>query len=179
MDFCGILNLEVGGHMSDQSDAAMIQQAPTPVRLCPTCGREWGQGLSCQFCNQVTGLPTGVRLSSPGRRLGAHLLDGLLFLVTLALGWIVWSLIVWARGQTPAKQLLGMRVVKLSTARPAGWGTMFLREVVGKFVGGIAADVTLGILYFMLLWDAKSQEVWDKIAGTIVVDDAPTGATGV
>src|SRR5881275_1386914 len=108
--------------MSDQSDEAMVRQAYLPTRLCTTCGREWGQGLSCQFCNQVAGLPPGVRLSSPGRRLGAHLLEVLLIVVTLGLGWMVWSLIVWARGQTPAKQLLGMHVVKLSAASPAGWG---------------------------------------------------------
>ena len=89
----------------------------------------------------------------------------------MAVGWLVWSLVVWRRGQTPAKQVLGMRVLKLRTASTATWGTMFLREVVGKFIGWVTNVFTLSVLSFMLLWDKNHQEVWDKVAGTIVVDD--------
>jgi uncharacterized RDD family membrane protein YckC len=130
---------------------------------------------ACTFCGQVWGLPHGIVLSSAGRRLGGVLLDALLIFCTLVIGWIVWTLIVWAQGQTPGKQLLGMRVVRLDTRTYAGWGRMFLRDFVGKllvalvsslipFIGGIIADC-------WLLWDKDKQELWDKIAGTIVVDD--------
>ena len=145
-----------------------------PARACPNCHRDWGLGLTCQFCRQVSGLPNGVALSTPGKRLGGYLLDFLLVIVTLWIGWVVWSLFAWGRGQTPAKQLLGMRVLKLATSSTATWGTMFLREVIGKFVGWIVNSFTLGILVFMLLWDKNNQEIWDKIAATIVVDD-PNG----
>ena len=65
-----------------------------------------------------------------------------------------------------------MKVIKAPTGRPATWGTMFLREIVGKFlVGGSLALVTLGILNFMLLWDSRKQQIWDKVATTLVVDD--------
>ena len=125
------------------------------------------------------GIPAGMELSSVGKRLGGYLLDVLLIIVTLVVGWLVWSLIVWARGQTPGKQLLKMRCVKLSTGRRATWGTMALREFVGKYlIMWLISAVTLGIgpivLYFMLLWTQKRQELWDFIASTIVVDD-PTG----
>src|SRR6476661_4276701 len=53
-----------------------------------------------------TSPPATVRLSSAWRRLGGYLLEGLLILLTLLIGWLVWSIIVWGRGQTPAKQLL-------------------------------------------------------------------------
>ena len=122
------------------------------------------------------GIPAGMELSSVGKRLGGYLLDVLLLIVTLVIGWIVWSLIVWARGQSPGKQLLKMRCVKLSTGRRATWGTMALREFVGKYlIMWLISAVTLGIgpivLYFMLLWTQKRQELWDVIASTIVVDD--------
>ena len=81
------------------------------------------------------------------------------------------SMIVFKDGQSPAKQLLGMRVVKLRTASRATWGTMFVREVIAKPVIGILSWVTAGIVNFWLLWDPHKQELWDKIAGTIVVDD--------
>jgi uncharacterized RDD family membrane protein YckC len=149
-----------------------IQQT---AAVCPKCGQAWTGAQSCTFCGQVWGLPQGIVLSSAGRRLGGVLLDGLLIFCTLVIGWIVWTLIVWAQGQTPGKQLLGMRVVRLDTRTYAGWGRMFLRDFVGKFlvalvsslipfVGGIIADC-------WLLWDKDKQELWDKIAGTIVVDD--------
>ena len=63
-------------------------------------------------------------LASKGRRFGAYLLEIPLTIVTLGIGYIIWMLIVWARGQTPAKQLLKMRVVRLEERRAAtgdGW----------------------------------------------------------
>lgn len=143
-----------------------------PARLCPSCGRDWGGGMACQFCAQVSGLPTGVRLSSAGKRFGAYVLEAILMVVTLLVGWAIWSLIVWKDGQTPAKKLLGMRVMKLQTGTRATWGTMFFRELIGKFIGGFVGAITFGITTFMLLWDNNRQEIWDKVAGTIVVDDA-------
>jgi len=56
---------------------------------------------------------------------------------------------------------------------------MALREFVGKYlIMTLISTVTAGIgplvLYFMLLWTKKRQELWDFIASTIVVDD-PSG----
>jgi uncharacterized RDD family membrane protein YckC len=148
--------------------AATVHRAGT---VCANCNREFGQGMACQFCSQLTGMPSGVRLSSVGRRFGAYLLDGLLAIVTLGIGWMIWSLIVWGQGYTPGKQLMKMKAVKLDTGESATWGTMFLREFVGKgIIGAIAIPITLGILAFMLLWDSKRQQVWDKVAGTVIVD---------
>ena len=57
-----------------------------------------------------------MRLSSPAKRFAGHMLEIGLLIVTLFAGWVVWSVIAYGRGQTPAKQLLNMRVVKLETA---------------------------------------------------------------
>ena len=149
--------------------------ASQPATVCPNCGQAWTGSQACTFCGQVWGLPKGIMLSSAGRRFGGYLLEGLLFICTLGIGWIIWTLVVWAQGQTPAKQLLGMRVVRLDTRTHAGWGRMFLRDFIGKlivalvsalipFVGTIAADC-------WLLWDKDKQELWDKLAGTVVVND--------
>lgn len=140
-------------------------------RPCPACHREWGVGLACQFCDQVEGVPVGVHLSSPGRRLGAHLLEFVLAVITLGLGYLLWMLIVFNRGQTPGKQMLGMRTVKLRTGRRASWGTMFLREFVAKGVIYFASFITFGLVNLWLVWDRNNQELWDKVVGTIVVND--------
>ena len=144
---------------------------PAVARPCPSCGREWGQGIACQFCDQVEGFPPGVRLSSSAKRFGAHVLDSVLMVVTLFIGWLIWQLIVASKGQSPAKQMLGMRVVKLRTATRATWGTMFLREVVLKPLIGIGLGWFFGLVYFWLLWDKNRQELWDKMISTVVVDD--------
>jgi uncharacterized RDD family membrane protein YckC len=152
--------------------------APPPVAVdqaCYHCGQPWGLGRACQFCRQVGGLPRGVLLSSPLRRLGAALLDTLLAIFTLAIGWLVWSLIIYRDGQTPGKQVLGMRCAIPETGRTAGWGRTFCREWLAKgFLFSVLMSVTFGlavILYFWLLWDKEKQEIWDKIVGTIVVND--------
>jgi uncharacterized RDD family membrane protein YckC len=119
------------------------------------------------------GLPASVKLSSPLRRLGAYLLDILLAIVTLLIGWLIWSLIVWGRGQTPGKQLLNMRVIREDTHSVVSWGRMALRELVCKGIIGFVAGATLigFVLYLWLLWDDENQELWDKMATTLVVDD--------
>ena len=78
-------------------------------------------------------LPPGIMLTSKGKRFGAALLEGLLAVVTLVIGWIIWSVIIWERGQTPAKSILGMRVVRLTTGRAANRAEMAMRELVGKW----------------------------------------------
>jgi RDD family/Protein of unknown function (DUF2510) len=153
------------------SSTAMVIPASTIVRPCPTCGRDWGAGIACQFCGQVERLPSGVQLSSPGRRFGGYLMEFLLLIITLVIGYLIWTLIVFKDGQTPGKQVLKMRVVKLRTLRKASWGTMFLREFIAKPIVEVLSWVTFYIPYFWLLWDAKNQELWDKMVGTIVVDD--------
>ena len=112
-------------------------------------------------------------LASKGRRLGAFLLEPVLVAVTLVIGWLIWSLIVYSRGQTPAKQVLGMRVIRLEGHQTASWGWMALRELVLKM---IPSFVVLGLLWviangIVLLINDRNQTVWDMILKTAVVHD--------
>ena len=139
---------------------------------CPSCGRDWGtERLACQYCGQIDGLPIGVHLSSPSRRFLGHVLELGLMIVTLVVGWIVWSLVAYGRGQTPAKQLLNMRVVKVETLERASFARLLAREWLAKPVLGLAGGLTAGIAYVWMVWDKRNQELWDKAVGTIVVDD--------
>ena len=131
---------------------------------------------------QPAGFPQGVAIASPWLRLGSYLLEGVLMVVTLYIGWIIWALTTGPTGQTPAKKLLGLRVIRIDTARPAGLATMFwMRAIVGGFVAGLAIAFTLGVLAFMPLWDRYNQNMWDKISNCYVVTDPYDGwntATG-
>jgi Na+/phosphate symporter len=61
-------------------------------------------------------------------RLGGWAVDLALNFVTFGIGWFIWSLIIWGQGQTPGKQLLKMRVYDKTTAKPAKWGHMAIRQ---------------------------------------------------
>lgn len=138
---------------------------------CASCSREFGAGVACRFCGQVQGLHESVHLSSPLRRLAGAALEPALFVVTLGIGWLGWTFFIAGQGQTPAKQLLGMRIVRLDTGRAAGWWRVFVREVIAKPVVSILSSATAGITHFWLLWDRDNQQLYDKLSGTIVVND--------
>ena len=83
-----------------------------------------------------------LRIGAPGTGPGAcgaraggwrrYVLDIVLFAFTLGIGWLIWLLVVGGRGQNPAKQLLGVHVVRADGSR-AGLGLMLLREIVAKW----------------------------------------------
>ena len=109
-------------------------------------------------------------LASKGKRFGGFLLDLLLIIVTLVIGWIIWWVILWKQGQSPAKSILKMRVYKLSEGRAANTSEMAIRELVGKWLLSFIPFYQL-VSAIIVLTDPQSQGLWDKIAGTVVIDD--------
>jgi uncharacterized RDD family membrane protein YckC len=118
-------------------------------------------------------LPAGVVMSSPGRRLGAEILDIVLMIVLLGIGWLIWLIFTSKQGQSPGKKLLGMRVVSITSGSALSHGNTFLRDF---FLKGFIGGATLGLAYLWLLWDPKRQALYDKLLTATVVDD-PEGKT--
>jgi uncharacterized RDD family membrane protein YckC len=115
-------------------------------------------------------LPNGTQLASHGRRIGAWFLAFPLFLVTLGIGYIIWGLVVWGRGQTPTYQVLGMRCWRPETNRVATWGWMALREIVGRLAESIVSIVAIAS-FIMFLVLKQRRTIHDYVGGTIVVHD--------
>lgn len=92
-----------------------------------------------------------MRYASFQHRLGALVLDAVLMGLTLGIGWLIWSFVVWGNGQTPAKQILKIRVYNAESGRVVSWGHMALREaLLGWWFGlgiasGLLSLVTFGI----------------------------------
>ena len=116
-------------------------------------------------------------MASIGRRLGALVLDSVIGLFTLYIGWFIWSLAVFGRGQTPGKQLVGIYAGQVGDPHiPLSWGSMFLREfVIKELLFGLLLNVaTSGIVwavdYLWPLWDGSghSQTLHDKVVGSSV-----------
>jgi len=95
-----------------------------------------------------------------------------LLFITVGIGWLIWSLLVYQRGQTPGKQLLGMYVMRDHGGR-AGGRDMVPREMVIKWCGVSALTLmTAGqfgiVAALWCIWDKERQCLWDKVLGTTV-----------
>jgi uncharacterized RDD family membrane protein YckC len=111
-------------------------------------------------------------LVTPGARLGASLLDLLLAVVTLGVGWWIWSFVTWSNGQSPAKQLLGHVVADPQTGQAFDWGKMCVRELLIRgllfaVLGGVTAGIFSLVDCFMV-FGTGHRTLHDQMAGSIV-----------
>ena len=105
----------------------------------------------------------------------------------LILGGILWFRLTTGRGQSPAKWLLRLRVIR-TDGLVADWRRMFAREIalksvsfsalgwalsatVGDAIGTWIVSLALAVAALWCAWDANRQCLWDKAAGTLVVHD--------
>ncbi|QXD17134.1 RDD family protein [Rhodocaloribacter litoris] len=155
---------------------------------CPNCHREIAPGVRfCTWCGAFVVAPGKGRKANLFRRwlalaidpligLGLYLIAivlfgavsetlGVIMAVVFPLGYLVWYVSLFRQGLTPGKKLLGLQVVREETGEIPGFGTMLLREVVGRFLSGLF----LGIGYFWALFDRDAQAWHDKLAGTVVL----------
>ena len=157
--------------------------------ICPTCEKEViADRLFCTWCESyVPRVGVGTK-SGFFRRWSATVIDpillagafvlpplvlgsiagetmGMLVATITLLAVIVWSFRLFTQGMTPGKLLLGEKVVSRTTGMNPGFGKMFLREVIGKFI----STFFFGLGFFWAIWDKDGQAWHDKIAGTLVV----------
>ena len=113
------------------------------------------------------------RLASIQARFGSALLDALLLIVTLFVGWVIWNLFTWKTGQTPAKRILKQVVVDAKTGEVFSWSRMALREFAVKgAAGNIASGATSGITFVidsLFVFREDRRTVHDLIVGSKVI----------
>jgi uncharacterized RDD family membrane protein YckC len=118
--------------------------------------------------------------ASLGRRIGALALSVLLLVVTLVVGWLVWSVFEWRHGRTPSYRLLGLRVVRRSDERPIGLGRSLLRSGVCCPVMAVPTIVIGGLIGLCFAFGASPPDgllrqpraaPWDLVTGTMVLDE--------
>jgi uncharacterized RDD family membrane protein YckC len=116
-------------------------------------------------------LPQGVQLATVGRRIGAFFLAIPLAIGTLFIGYVIWGLIVWGRGQTPTQQVLKMRCWRPETNRNAGWGWMALREIIGGILESVLSIFTQVLSFILMVVGKERKCLRDHVAGTVVLHD--------
>ncbi|SNY53566.1 RDD family protein [Paractinoplanes atraurantiacus] len=142
------------------------QQWAAPVAQPPAAVQPYRPG------HVVPGAASQGQLVSPGGRLGAFLLDGLLMVFTLFIGWFIWSMVTWSDGQSPGKKLLGYVVADANTGQPFDWGRMAVREFGVKGLLGWLLDVVTLSVYFWVdaftVFGDRQRTLHDRMAGSIV-----------
>ncbi|MFI0462387.1 MAG: RDD family protein, partial [Ilumatobacteraceae bacterium] len=120
--------------------------------------------------NSSGSLGIGVVPCGNGTRLWATVLDGLLFVVTCGIGWLIWDIVLWQQSTSPAKKMLNLKIVDINTGAPASMQQMLLREVLGKMIlSTVTSGVTTLVGAVLILVVPGRQGVWDYIAKTTVV----------
>lgn len=92
-------------------------------------------------------------------------------IVTLGIGYVIWGLVIWSRGQTPALQVLGMRCWRPETRQVPGFWWMALREIIGRIAEGILSILTELVSFILFLTGRERKSLHDHIAGTVVLYD--------
>ena len=67
---------------------------------------------------------------SPARRFAVWALEIVLIIGSAYVGWLIWSLMTWKKGQTPAQNLLRIVSINTATESPAERPRMFIRYVL-------------------------------------------------
>lgn len=102
-------------------------------------------------------------------RLWASVLDGLLMVITLGIGWLIWSVFLLNQATSPAKKMLGLQIVDVNTGVPATIQQMLLREILGKVVlSSVTGGITSLVSALMILVLPSRQGIHDYIARTTV-----------
>lgn len=154
---------------------------------CPACTLEVpSAALFCPDCAVHIDFPDRWVRATVSKRAGALVIDAVLGNVLIlgasallgeAGGWgmqAAWMgafVFFWLRGQTPGKALLGLRVLRRGTDRVPGLGRMVVRDLVGRFVSGIA----LGVGFISAIPDDENRTWHDKMVDTVVVEEPSSG----
>ncbi len=129
--------------------------------------------------NSVEATQLGLPFATPLHRFGAAILEAVLAVVTLGIGWFIWWLILIGRGLTPARQILGLRIVNANTMQPVLSSQVFLRGFVVYFLAFSALSSALSLVLFgagwlftlvsaLLVFRSSHQTLWDQMTGTTV-----------
>lgn len=116
-------------------------------------------------------LPPGTELASVGRRIGAFFLAIPLVIVTLVIGYLVWGIVAWTRGTTPALQVLGCRLWVPEQQQMPGFWRSVLRNVVGSVVERLFFPIIALVSFVLFLAKEDHKSLHDLIGGTLVLHD--------
>ncbi|MFY9325506.1 MAG: RDD family protein [Candidatus Nanopelagicales bacterium] len=122
--------------------------------------------------------PSALPLASIGMRIWGVILEAILGVVTLGIGWLIWYFVVVGRGLTPARQVLKLRVVDARTRVPVEPGRAFVRgffvySLLFGFVFNSLVASLFGFPFFfwvaaLFILRQSRQTLWDQLTNTVI-----------
>lgn len=122
--------------------------------------------------------PSALPLASIGMRIWGVILEAILGVVTLGIGWLIWYFVVVGRGLTPARQVLKLRVVDARTRVPVEPGRAFVRgffvySLLFGFVFNSLVTSLFGFPFFfwvaaLFILRQSRQTLWDQLTNTVI-----------
>ena len=129
---------------------------------CKKCEQALASGNHfCAHCNSFVLNPALGKKAGLFKRWLAYNLDLVLMVFTLSISFWIAAIM----GTTPFHALFGMKFIK-SDGTKAGFGTILLREIIGKSI----SLLVFGLGFYWAIWDKDRQSWHDKIAGTLVIE---------
>jgi uncharacterized RDD family membrane protein YckC len=127
---------------------------------------------------------SGSVIATPGRRFKELLLEIVLAVVTLGIGWLIWFAVIAKDGQTPAKRILKLKVVNQNTTDTVTTGVMWARTLLVGLVLSIAASIIdggaegkandfvglLSLVDALFIFSVTRQRLIDRLLKTQVID---------
>ena len=156
-------------------DAAQHEAGERPSEVAAAYA-SWGRRLGAYLLDTIIlVLPpllviVAVFVADPGEDSTAWYVALLAYLALIVLPFVYFTFFHGdARGQTPAKRMLGIRVVSDETGNRIGYGRAFGRYVITLVFGFLVVPWFVDHLW--PLWDRKNQALHDKIVSSVVVRD--------
>ncbi|MEO7555699.1 MAG: hypothetical protein ABIV94_03730 [Acidimicrobiales bacterium] len=107
--------------------------------------------------------PSTVLPAAPlATRIGCALLEVVLFVAGLGVGWAIWWAALWHRGGSPARSLLHLELAGAHRGSSPGWRRTAVRELGAKLLVPLAPVSAL-------IWLGGHRGLWDRITATAVV----------
>jgi hypothetical protein len=122
----------------------------------------------------------GLPAASFSVRIRALLLTFCLVVVTLGVGWLIWSVVEWRQGSTASFRLTGLRVVRQSDGTSIGLGLSIVRNALlctALLIPTMLACVVLALAFVMGasppndLFSKPRKAPWDRLCRTTVVQE--------
>ncbi len=123
--------------------------------------------------------PEALPLATVGMRFWGRILETILLVVTLGIGWFIWYLVVVGRGLTPARQMLKLIVVDSQTKVPVDPGKAFVRGffiyyLLFGFLGSLISTAAVGfpgaltLIAAAFIFRESRQTLWDQLTNTVI-----------
>ena len=154
---------------ADPAAPAWPYVAPQPAYGQPVSNQPaYGQPAYGQPAYGQSGAYSPPNLASPWIRLAACLINVVLIIVTLGIGYLIWAMALWGQATNPAKKMLGLKVIHADTGVPVNWNHMAIRSALLPFV---LAFIPFGAFVDALfIFGPRNQRLVDKVARTLVAN---------